>query len=157
MTTTAKHLLSEIVAGLDGVTPGIWGACHHLKSPEHDASCPCGYRGGIWSGDGEYLVVEMGSSPDVDETGQVQGHITPQADRATQLADAAHIIRCSPDRIRAIAAYVEQLEKALEPFVNDWADEDGWTDHACQRDRIVDWFGPSDFRRARAALGGSNE
>lgn len=45
----------------------------------------------------------------------------------------------------------EILAHALCPFVNDWADENGWTDSACQKDRVVDWFGPSDFRAARTA------
>lgn len=47
-----------------------------------------------------------------------------------------------------------RLREALEPFATDWADENGWTDTACQKDRIVDWFGPSDFLRVRAALTG---
>lgn len=47
---------------------------------------------------------------------------------------------------------IETLEYALKPFVTDWADEQGWTETACQKDRVVDWFGPSDFRRAASAL-----
>jgi hypothetical protein len=43
-----------------------------------------------------------------------------------------------------------ELREALKPFAIGWADENGWTDIACQKDRIVDWFGPSDFRRARS-------
>ena len=30
--------------------------------------------------------------------------------------------------------------------------DEGWAGSTCQRDRIVDWFGPSDFRSARRAL-----
>jgi hypothetical protein len=45
-----------------------------------------------------------------------------------------------------------RLREALEPFLTGWADENGWTDIACQNDRIVDWFGPSDFARVDAAL-----
>lgn len=84
-------------------TPGPWGLCHHLKSPEHDKSCSCGYRGGIWSGDGEYLVCEMGSSPDVDGNGYLQGHSVPMADRPTQLADAA-LIAAAPSLYASLKA-----------------------------------------------------
>lgn len=49
-------------------------------------------------------------------------------------------------------AEIAKLREALEPFATDWADENGWTDTACQKDRVVDWFGPSDFLRVRAAL-----
>jgi len=50
---------------------------------------------------------------------------------------------------------IERLRKALAPFVKDienWTDDHGWTDEAPSGDRIRDWFGPSDFRAARAAL-----
>lgn len=73
-------------------TPTPWSPCHHLKSPEHDASCSCGYRGSIWSADGETIVLEMGASPDRDPDGKVMGQMMPQADRPTQLADAAFIL-----------------------------------------------------------------
>lgn len=49
---------------------------------------------------------------------------------------------------------VDRLKDALKPFVDDienWTDEHGWTDEAPNRDRICDWFGPSDFRKAREA------
>lgn len=52
----------------------------------------------------------------------------------------------------AMERRVAEMEEALKPFVTTWADEHGWSDTACQKDRIVDWFGPSDFRRAAAAL-----
>lgn len=46
---------------------------------------------------------------------------------------------------------IAEMEAALEPFAMEgWADENGWTERGCPNDRICDWFGPSDFRRARA-------
>ncbi|MBZ9600683.1 hypothetical protein [Phyllobacterium chamaecytisi] len=51
----------------------------------------------------------------------------------------------------------DEALKALQPFVRDWenwVDENGWTHEAPLNDRICDWFGPSDFRAARAARGG---
>lgn len=61
-------------------------------------------------------------------------------------------------RARAAEARADTLAAALKPFADiageAWADENGWTDAACQKDRICDWFGPSDFHAARAALQG---
>lgn len=46
---------------------------------------------------------------------------------------------------------IAEMDAALEPFAMEgWADENGWTERGCPNDRICDWFGPSDFRRARA-------
>lgn len=49
------------------------------------------------------------------------------------------------------------LREALEPFATfgaDQVDDEGWNDTglSTKEERIVDWFGPSDFRRALAAL-----
>lgn len=57
--------------------------------------------------------------------------------------------------ITALRARVAELEGALEPFAvfaDDNADAHGWAGLGCQKERIVDWFGPSDFHSARAAL-----
>ena len=75
-------------------TPGPWGLCAHLET--HDECCGCGYRGSIWSADGKLIVCELGSSPDADGNGVIQGHTQPQADRQTQFADA-HLIAAAPD------------------------------------------------------------
>lgn len=62
----------------------------------------------------------------------------------------------------AMQARIEELEAALEPFAtfsDTFIDEEGWSG-PMKTERIVDWFGPSDFRRARATLsniGGSND
>lgn len=56
-------------------------------------------------------------------------------------------------------ASLATMREALEPFASFAAnntDDDGWAGTQCQRERIVDWFGPSDFITARRALGGSN-
>lgn len=63
-------------------------------------------------------------------------------------------------RAEAAEAEVKRLREALLPFVmliGDWTDANGWTNAACKKDRICDWFGPSDFRNARAALGGNHD
>jgi len=63
------------------------------------------------------------------------------------------------EEITALRARIDKLEKALQPFVRDienWTDDDGWAPYAPSMDRIRDWFGPSDFRSARAALTEAN-
>lgn len=54
--------------------------------------------------------------------------------------------------LHAKSARIAELEAALEPFADfadDFVDEHGWR---MLPGRVFDWFGPSDFRRARAAL-----
>lgn len=98
-------------------TPRPWGLCFHLQSAENDASCKCGYRGSIWSACGEYIVCEMGSSPDHDETGKVAGHSAPQAYRHIQLADAALIVRA----VNHFDEVVEVL-RILAAEADEWGD-----------------------------------
>lgn len=52
---------------------------------------------------------------------------------------------------------IGELREALEPFAtfaDTFVDEEGWNG-PMSTTRIVDWFGPSDFRRARSAVGPS--
>jgi len=142
--TTAKHFLSEIVAGLDGVSQGKWCQFHPSYCEEAN-----GAPFSAWDSSHDLSAVHDGERRRI----------------ATfkHAGDAAHVDLCSPDRIRAIAAYVEQLEKALEPFARE-ADElaAGITDdcvYALPRfpDLGLTDFDVGDLRRARAALGGSNE
>lgn len=63
------------------------------------------------------------------------------------------------DECEELAERIRQLEKALAPFAGCGITDDGKppaADYAYawpyMQDRIVDWFGPSDFRLARAAL-----
>ena len=85
-------------------TPGPWRLCFHLESPENDASCPCGYRGGIWSGDGESLVCEMGGTPDC-----YGEQVYPQPDRQTTLVNA-RLISAAPQLLQATKFLVEFIE-----------------------------------------------
>lgn len=80
-----------------------WQLCHHLQSAEKDASCKCGYRGGIWGGEGEVLVCEMGNC------NRHEGHdMVDTGDRPTQLANAAFIVKA----VNNHAALVEALKLA---------------------------------------------
>ncbi|QRY69219.1 hypothetical protein JVX98_13440 [Ensifer sp. PDNC004] len=133
---TGKHLLSEIVAGLDGVSKGKW--CQFHPSYCEEAK---GAPFSDWDSSHDLSAVHNGERRRI----------------ATfkHASDAAHVDRLSEENIRAIVAYVEQLEKALEPFAaeaNQFAET--WPDGARER---PDKFNLGDLRRARAALGGSNE
>lgn len=114
--------LDALIAEAEGLcaaaTPGPWSLCHHLR-PGGDDSCPCGYRGGIWSGDGETIVLEMGGSPEVDGT-----KILPEADRPQQIADAAFIARARtllPELLAALRQRPER-EEIESKLIEFWAD-----------------------------------
>ncbi len=67
----------------------------------------------------------------------------------------------SPDDRSVTALKVDnrQLREALKPFGSyavGTVDDHGWTS-PMGRTRIVDWFGPSDFRGAREALGATEQ
>ncbi|MBY3073448.1 hypothetical protein HFO71_24345 [Rhizobium laguerreae] len=72
--------------------------------------------------------------------------------RAVRPESAADEIAALRARCEKADRRIAELEAALKPFNTGWADENGWTDMACQHDRIVDWFGPSDFRAIRALI-----
>lgn len=57
----------------------------------------------------------------------------------------------TPQSNEAGSELIDDLRKFFAQTV-EWADENGWTDMACQYDRIVDWFGPSDFFEMRKLL-----
>lgn len=74
----------------------------------------------------------------------------------TEMPDGAEPmswVKCGD--LREAASEIEALRKGLEPFAT-WAadntDDDGWAGLRCEGERIKDWFGPSDFRKARSLL-----
>lgn len=63
-----------------------------------------------------------------------------------------HVVRFHVERAQALStpAQGDEVREALEPFATfypTFANEDGWTS-PMTKERIVDWFGPTDFRRA---------
>ena len=92
-------------------TPGPWQPCTHLRERD-DCACPCGYRGGIWSGDGESIVCEMGGSPEQDGT-----KIVPERPRVAQFEDADFIVAAADPEygLQALAAEVERLQERENP------------------------------------------
>lgn len=87
--------------------------------------------------------------------------MTPTTEElARDLEDLAggRMHRDLPDTLRAAAARLRELSAALKPFGSFGADNTTndpgsvgfgvWEGNRCERERIVDWFGPTDFRRA---------
>lgn len=78
------------------------------------------------------------------------------------MADAIRVYLKAMGGCRGVApetgeGRIRQLEKALAPFAGCGITDDGEPpgadyDWPPMRERIVDWFGPSDFAAARAAL-----
>lgn len=64
----------------------------------------------------------------------------------------AAMCTAAADEITLLRQQLASAREALQPFDTTWADKNGWTDDACPRDRICDWFGPSDFYRAVTAI-----
>lgn len=60
-----------------------------------------------------------------------------------------------PDGEACLRSRIAELEAALRPFADshpaECVGEDGWTT-TVHREPISTWFGPSDFRAARAAM-----
>ena len=98
--------LSEMEAIASKATDAPWEGCYHLRSMECDASCKCGYRGGIW-GDGEFMVCEMGSTP----MKGYEGLEPRRYKRESELNNAAFIsmARNNFDKLLAVAKAVKEL------------------------------------------------
>lgn len=74
---------------------------------------------------------------------------TQREEIARLRADAEYSFK----RISTLEEENRRMREALTPFAEfgKHVDENGWTSNI-HRERISDWFGPSDFYRARAAL-----
>ena len=80
------------------------------------------------------------------------------ADKDYCLADGSYCRKS--ERRKNTTEQVRKLREALEPFAafaENYVDPEGWNDVgiSASHDRVVDWFGPSDFRQVRTALAGS--
>ena len=98
---TGKTILTELLSGLDGVT------------------------GGEWAVDGFNLGGVISRAPGKTHVSDWRHLAVCQSENVNWRKDAAHIARCSPDRIRAIGEYVEKIERerdghleALEQIAN---------------------------------------
>ncbi len=113
MTNAGKKALEELVAGLDGVTPGPWEPMP-LET---------------WEGGFDFFAGEDGA------------FVFPLD---LEPGDIAHIARCSPDRIRAIAtdfAALEARATAAEERVKEL--EAKLQKEPTPHDFVADWYAPS--------------
>lgn len=85
----------------------------------------------------------------VEELSVENRRLTDRLDIGPHGEDAVDVLESAMGHLRF---RIETLESALNPFVTEWADEHGWRDDDCQKDRIVDWFGPSDFLAVAVAM-----
>lgn len=134
---TVKIGLDALEKLADEATPGEWKRCHHLMGPEQDASCPCGYRGGIWSEDKDCIILEMGGPTTPGE----EGLDAPRLPRPEELANAAFIAAANPATIKALIAELKEARKLLARIDRVYADiQDGNGNH------------PTELRKVRAFL-----
>lgn len=98
--------IEKMKALCDQATDGPWNLCTHLKTRD-DCGCSCGYRGGVWSGDGQFCLFEMGSSPEHDGTKMV-----PEQPRDMQFNDA-HFIAASRTFVPEAIRLMEMMAEAL--------------------------------------------
>lgn len=104
-----RYTIEEIKELLAKATPGPWKECFHLKSIEHDQTCGCGYRGGIWSKHTDQLLLEM----DIDRS-VLGSEMIPVPERETTIANAK-FIAAAPTIIAQLVEQVAWLDDALQP------------------------------------------
>jgi hypothetical protein len=137
MTTDTAALRDELAALAEKATPGPWKFVPwHIEEGPSAIRAPDGWLLANTPGDADaaLIVALRNNLPTI---------------LAALSAEPADGLR---------EARVKALE-ALEPFAcGDHevpvVDGEGWTNYGISwsRDRIVDWFGPSDFRRAKEAI-----
>lgn len=103
---TAEQI-AEIRARAEKATPGPWKLCLHLEQAEK-CECTCGYRGGIWGGDEETRICEMGGT-------RIDGiEVEREAPRAVQFADARLIATSRTDIPALCDSHDEQAKRIAE-------------------------------------------
>lgn len=83
--TDAIERLRELLA--KATPPGL-KLCTHLADDGADDKCKCGYRGGVWTADGEHILFTMGEP--VSE--KFPGLEAPRIDRPTEIASARLLV-----------------------------------------------------------------
>jgi len=120
--------LTEMLAGLEGVTPGPW---YTTGSPWFSGND--GVLAGSPDGNIAYLIADCDDSMN-PRTEYVEGHGPfPLGDKD---ADAAHIARCDPDTIRSIITELQSLRRSSGRAVKglEWRQSnvaDRWAAETC--------------------------
>lgn len=135
LTAVIQAGLMHMIAQFDGPVISF-----DVKEPFYLASCDiCG-----WVGSTEQC-------PHSEEDAICPRCYTSGAD-CGKVAEALANYRIT--REEELSRKLGEAERALEPFAtfaDTFVDDEGWTG-PMRQERIVDWFGPSDFRDARKAL-----
>ena len=97
---------TDLQALLGEATDGPWLLCAHLKDGDE---CSCGYRGGIFGGDQEGIICEIGNVPTPGE----EGLEAPRYERPTELANA-RLIAMAPDLAREVVRMREATWQPIE-------------------------------------------
>lgn len=103
---TAKE--RERLVGLAGHTGGPWRLCAHLKGPEIDASCGCGYRGAIYgpNEDHPHAICQPGHG--TEPMGE-EGLWPVRYPREVELANA-RLIAAAPNLKRGYLAALDVID-----------------------------------------------
>ncbi len=111
--------IEEIEALCEAASSSPWGLCLHLRDKTVDKTCGCGYRGGIWGAEGEFMVCEMGST---EIKGQ-EGLEPPRYRREQEIANAEFIAAS-----RTLMPKLLEVAKAAKDFCNNFAEFETITD-----------------------------
>lgn len=146
--------LTEYLRGvrerLEKASPRSWKACHHLKSPEDDKSCPCGFPGDIWGADGEHVVCTMGPL-----AANTDGFHPPRYERQVEIANG-QLIASAPSDLATLTEICEALMEKLELMNHALSNAQEWSisdpeDSEMDRDQQIDNWIEKAFDEARQA------
>lgn len=106
--------LEEIKKALEGVTPGPWELCAHLK---HNDACSCGYRGVIYGPEPDgFAICQPGHEPAPE--GQ-EGTEPPRYPRDVEIANMRYIAAVNPAAISELLSTLESLQRENERLSDD--------------------------------------
>ena len=99
----------QIKKALEGVTPGPWELCAHLK---HNDACSCGYRGVIYGPESDgYAICQPGHEPAPE--GQ-EGTEPPRYPRDVEIANMRYISAVNPVAVSELITSLEALQRENE-------------------------------------------
>lgn len=101
--------LEEIKKALEGVTPGPWELCAHLK---YNDACSCGYRGVIYGPEPDgFAICQPGHEPAPE--GQ-EGTEPPRYTRDVEIANMRYIAAVNPVSVSELLYTIESFQRGNE-------------------------------------------